>query len=65
MLARIGGEVLLQLARQKGAAGRSGSNPQDLRPLTHDHVLPDFVAGQSGQGFRNASELEDMQALRR
>ena len=64
VLARIGRELSQQLARRKGAAGQGGSNPQDVRPVPYDHVLPDFVAGQSDQGFRNASGLEDMQPFR-
>ena len=65
VLARIGRELSQQLARRKGAAGQDGSNTQDVRPVPHDHVLPDFAACQSGQGFRNASGLEDMQPFRR
>ena len=65
VLARIGRELSQQLARRKGAAGQGGSDPQDVRPVPHDHVLPDFVAGQSGQTLRNASGLEDMQPFRR
>ena len=65
VLARIGRELAQQLARWKGATGQGGSNPQDVRPVPHDHVLPDFVAGQSDQGFRNASGLGDMQPFRR
>ena len=65
VLARIGRELSQQLARRRGAAGQGGSNPQDVRPVPHGHVLPDFVAGQSGQGFRNSSGLEDMQSFRR
>ena len=65
VLARIGRELSQQLARRKGAAGQDGSNQQDVRPVPHDHVLPDFLSGQSGEGFRNASGLEDMQPFRR
>ena len=61
VLARIGRKLSQPLARRKGATGQGGSNPQDIRPVPHDHVLPDFVAGQSNQGFLNASGLEDMQ----
>ena len=61
VLARIGRELSQQLARRKDATGQCGSNPEDVRPVPHDHVLPDLVAGQSHQGFRNASGLEDMQ----
>ena len=65
VLARIGRELSQQLAGWKDATGQGGSNPQDVRPVPHDHVLPDLVAGQSDQGFRNASGLEDMQPFRR
>ena len=65
VLARIGRELSQQLTRRKDPAGQGGSNPQDIRPVAHDHVLPDFVSGQSDQGFRNASGLEDMQPFRR
>ena len=65
VLARIGRELSQQLARRKGAAGQGGSNPQDVRPVPHDHVRPDFVAGQSDQEFRNTSRLEDMPPFRR
>ena len=65
VLARIGRELSQQLARRKGAAGQGGSNPQDVRPVPHDHVRPDFVAGQSDQEFRNTSGLEDMPPFRR
>ena len=65
VLARIGRELSQQLARRNGAAGQGGSNPQDVQRVAHDHVLPDLVAGQSDQGFRNASGLEDMQPFRR
>ena len=64
MLMRIGRELSQQLAGQKGAAGRGGRNPPDVGPVPHDHVLPDFVASQSGQGFGNASGLEHMQPFR-
>ena len=43
VLAGIGRELSQQLARQKGAAGQGGSNPQDVRPVPHDHVLPDLL----------------------
>ena len=65
VLARIGRELSQQLAGRKSAAGQGGSDPQDVRPVPHDHVLPYFVAGQSGQGFGKASGLEDMQPFRR
>ena len=65
VLSGIRGELAQQLAGRKDAAGQGGGNPQDVRPVAHDHFLQDFVAGQSGQGFRNASELEDMQPFRR
>ena len=65
LLARIGRELSQQLVGRKGATGQGASNPQDVRPVAHDHVLPDFVAGQSDQGFRNASGLEDMPPFRR
>ena len=64
VLARIGRELSQQLTRRKDPTGQGGSNPQDVRPVAHDHVLPGFVAGQSDQGFRNASGLEDMQPFR-
>ena len=60
VLAWIGRELSQQPARRKSAAGQGGSNPQDVRPVPQEHVLPDFVAGQSGQGFRNTPGLEDM-----
>lgn len=41
------------------------ATPKDVRPVPHDHVLPDFIARQTDEGFRNASGLEDMQPLRR
>ena len=65
VLARIGRELSQQLAGRKSAAGQGGRNPHHVRPVPHDHVLPYFVAGQSGQGFGNASGLEDMQPFRR
>ena len=65
VLARRGRNLSQQLARRKGAAGQGGSNLQDVWPVPHDHVLPDFVAGQSDQGFRNGSGFEDMQPFRR
>ena len=65
VLAGIGRELAQQLAGRKDATGQGGSNPQDVRPVPHDHVLQDFVAGQSDQGFGNASGLEDMQPFRR
>ena len=65
ILARIGRELAQQLAGRKGTTGQGGSNPQGVRPVPHDHVLPDFVAGQSDQGFGNASGLEDIQPFRR
>ena len=51
VLARIGRELAQQLARRKDATGQGGSNPQDVQPVAHDHVLPDLVAGQSDRGF--------------
>ena len=63
VLARIGRELSQQLAGRKSAAGQGGRNPQDVGPVPDDHVLPDFIAGQSGQGFGNASGLEDMQTF--
>ena len=65
VLAKIGRELSQQLAGRQDATGQGGSNPQDVRPVPHDDVLPDFVAGQSDQGFRDASGLEDMQPFRR
>ena len=65
VLARIRRELSQQLAGRKDAAGRGGRNPEDGRPVPHDHVLPDSVAGQSDQGLRNASGLEDVQPFRR
>ena len=65
VLAGIGGELSQQLAGRQDAAGQGGGNPQDIRPVAHDHVLPDFVAGQSDQRLRNASGLEDVQPFRR
>ena len=47
VLAGIGCELSQQLARRKGAAGQGGSNPQDVRQVPQDHVLPDYVDGQS------------------
>ena len=65
MLARIRRELSQQLVGRKDAAGQGSSNPEDVRPVPHDHILPDFVAGQSDQGLRNASGLEDVQPFRR
>ena len=50
VLARIGRELSQQLARRKGATGQGGSNPQDVRPVPHDHVRPDFIAGSIRSG---------------
>ena len=55
VLAGIGRELSQQLAGRKGVTGQGGRNPQDVRPVADDHVLPDSVAGQSGQELRNAS----------
>ena len=63
--ARIRRELSQQLAGRKDVTGQGGSNPEDVRPVPHDHVLPDFVAGQPDQGLRNASGLEDVQPFRR
>ena len=65
VLTGIGGELSQQLAGRKDAAGQGGRNPQDVRPVPHDHVLPDPGAGQSDQRFRNASRLEHKEPFRR
>lgn len=64
MLAGIGCELAQQLARGKDAAGQGGGYSQDVRTVAHDHILPDFVAGQSDQWFRNASGFEDVETFR-
>ena len=51
VLAGIGRKLSHQLARRKDAAGQGGGNPQDVRPVPHDHVLPKFLTGQSDQGL--------------
>ena len=65
VLARIGRELSQQLARWKGPAGQGGRDPQDVRPVPNDRVLPDPVTCQSRQVLRNGSGLEDMQPFRR
>ena len=64
VLAGISCELSHQLARRKDAAGQGGGNPQNVRPVPHDHVLRNLIAGQSDQGPRNASGLEDVQPFR-
>ena len=65
VLVGIRGELSQQLAGRKNAAGQGGRNPQDVRPVPHDHVLPVLGAGQSGQRFRNAPGFEHMEPFRR
>ena len=62
VLTGIGGELSQQLAGRKDAAGQGGRNPQDVRPVPHDHALPDLGAGQSEND--NYAALLDHYGLR-
>ena len=41
------------------------ATPKDVRPVPHDHVLPDLGASQSDNRFWNAPGFEHMEPLRR